>query len=130
MYIGISSWADLTAKGNDKALQLVGSFFTFDTFATFDTCDTFLQMANLYQIEKYLKEKKIPYRVIDLGREIYTVEEVKKSGVEEGEIVKSLIIRLKMALWLWRYAVRIGWILKKSGNYSVAKVSWQDPRKF
>ena len=83
----------MTAKGNDKALQLVGSFFTFDTFATFDTCDTFLQMANLYQIEKYLKEKKIPYRVIDLGREIYTVEEVKKSGVEEGEIVKSLIIR-------------------------------------
>ena len=50
-------------------------------------------MANLQQIEKYLKEKKIPYNIIDLGGEVYTVGDVVKSGVEEGEIVKTLVIR-------------------------------------
>ena len=48
-------------------------------------------MANLQQIEKYLKEKKIPYNIIDLGGEVYTVGDVVKSVVEEGEIVLKSI---------------------------------------
>ena len=67
-------------------------------------------MANFLQIEKYLKEKKISYKlislrsspakrdaglkVIDLGGEVFTVDQVKKSGVEEDEIVKTLVIRI------------------------------------
>ena len=50
-------------------------------------------MANLKQIEKFLKSKKIPYEVIDLGGEIYTVQGVKDIGVNEDEIVKTLVIR-------------------------------------
>ena len=52
-------------------------------------------MANLFQIEKYLRKKKIPYKVVDLGGEVFTVDEVKKTGVEEGEIVKTLIVRIE-----------------------------------
>jgi len=69
-------------------------------------------VANLQQIEKYLKAKRIPYKLIslrsssfgklrtaglkvaDLGGEVFTVDQVKKSGVDEGEIVKTLIIRV------------------------------------
>lgn len=50
-------------------------------------------MANLEQIEKYLKRKKLPYRVIDLGSEVFTVKGVKEAGVDEDEIVKTLIVR-------------------------------------
>ena len=52
-------------------------------------------MANLFQIEKYLRKKKIPYKVVGLGGEVFTVDEVKKTGVEEGEIVKTLIVRIE-----------------------------------
>ncbi len=51
-------------------------------------------MANLKQIERFLKDKKIAYEVIDLGGEVFTVDEVKKSGVKEGDIVKTLVIRV------------------------------------
>ncbi len=50
-------------------------------------------MANLKQIEKYLKSKKIPYEVIDLGRDVFTVKGVVETGVSEKEIVKTLVIR-------------------------------------
>ena len=52
-------------------------------------------MANLAQIRKYLKSKKISYKIIDLGDEIYTVEGVAESGVDEEQIVKTLIIRFE-----------------------------------
>ena len=50
-------------------------------------------MANLFQIEKYLRKKKIPYKVVELGGEVFTVDQVKKTGVEEDEIVKTLVIK-------------------------------------
>ncbi len=50
-------------------------------------------MANLAQIEKYLKSKKLPYKIIDLGEEVYTVKGVKDAGIDEDEIVKTLIVR-------------------------------------
>src|SRR3989344_3566364 len=50
-------------------------------------------MANLAQIEKFLKQKKLPYKVVDLGVEVFTVEGVKKAGVSEDDIVKTLIVR-------------------------------------
>src|SRR3989344_6881925 len=51
-------------------------------------------MANLKQIEKHLKSDKLPYKIIDLGGEVFTVEGVKETGVLEDEIVKTLIIRV------------------------------------
>jgi len=50
-------------------------------------------MANLKQIEEYLRAKKLSYEVIDLGGEVFTVKGVKEAGVLEDEIVKTLIIR-------------------------------------
>ncbi|OGD83334.1 hypothetical protein A2165_04290 [Candidatus Curtissbacteria bacterium RBG_13_40_7] len=50
-------------------------------------------MANLKQIEAFLKKKKLEFKVIDLGGEVSTVEGVTKTGVDEGEIVKTLIVR-------------------------------------
>ena len=50
-------------------------------------------MANLLQIEKYLKQKRLPYKIIDLGREVFTVKGVVETGISEDEIVKTLIIR-------------------------------------
>lgn len=50
-------------------------------------------MANLIQIEKYLRKKKIPYKIIDLGGEVYRVDDVVKVGVKLDEILKTLIIR-------------------------------------
>src|SRR3989344_9216054 len=50
-------------------------------------------MANLKQIEEFLKRKKLPYRIIDLGSEIFTVADVAAAGVDKDEIVKTLIIR-------------------------------------
>ena len=52
-------------------------------------------MANLKQIEKFLKRKDFKYKVIDLGGEVYTVEQVSETGVDEDEIVKTLIVRVK-----------------------------------
>ena len=52
-------------------------------------------MANLAQIEKFLKQKKLPYKVVDLGVEVFTVEGVAEAGVDEDEIVKTLIIRFQ-----------------------------------
>src|SRR3989338_9852355 len=50
-------------------------------------------MANLKQIEEYLRAKKLPYELIDLGGQVFTVEGVKEVGVLEDQIVKTLIIR-------------------------------------
>lgn len=50
-------------------------------------------MANLSQIEKYLKKKKIPYQVVDLGGEVFTVKGVTEVGVTEDEIIKTLIVK-------------------------------------
>lgn len=52
-------------------------------------------MANLVQIEKYLRYKKLPYKVIDLGTEIFTVKGVVEAGVDEEEIVKTLVVKLQ-----------------------------------
>lgn len=51
-------------------------------------------MANLKQIEEHLRAKKLRYEVIDLGGEVFTVEGVSKAGVDEDEIVKTLIVRV------------------------------------
>ena len=57
-------------------------------------------MANLVSIENYLKKLGLRYKVIDLGKDlpagkagVFTVAGVQKSGVNEGEIVKTLIVR-------------------------------------
>ena len=50
-------------------------------------------MANLSQIEKFLKKKKIKYKVSDLGGQVYKVEDVIKAGVNPDEILKTLIVR-------------------------------------
>ena len=50
-------------------------------------------MANLAKIEKYLKTKKIKYKVSDLGGEVYKVEDVIKVGVNPDQILKTLIIK-------------------------------------
>lgn len=50
-------------------------------------------MANLKQIVKHLKLKKLKFEVIDLGSEVFTVQGVKDAGASEEEIVKTLIIR-------------------------------------
>ena len=50
-------------------------------------------MANLVQIRKYLVAKKLPHKVIDLGDEVFTVRGVVETGVDEDEIVKTLIVR-------------------------------------
>src|SRR3989344_4105718 len=51
------------------------------------------KMANLKQLEKHLKSNKLPHKIIDLGGEVFTVEGVSKTGIDEDEIVKTLIIR-------------------------------------
>jgi len=51
-------------------------------------------MANLKQIKVYLRKKKLNYKIIDLGREIYTVKGVSGTGVDENQIVKTLVVRL------------------------------------
>lgn len=50
-------------------------------------------MANFIQIEKYLMKQKIPYEIIDLGGEVFRVEDVVKVGIKAEEIVKTLIVR-------------------------------------
>lgn len=55
-------------------------------------------MANLTQIESYLKRQKLPYKLIDLGGEIYRVEDVIRAGVIPDEIVKILVVRSKPQL--------------------------------
>ena len=52
-------------------------------------------MADLKNIEKYLKDKQLSYEVINLGGEVFTVKGVVESGVNKDEIVKTLIIRFK-----------------------------------
>jgi len=51
-------------------------------------------MANLAQIESYLQQFELEYQIIDLGDEIFTVKGVVETGVKEGEIVKTLIVRV------------------------------------
>ena len=55
-------------------------------------------MANLQQIERHLKKIKLSYTVIHLGDEIFTVRGVVETGVDEDEIVKTLIIRTQQNL--------------------------------
>ncbi|OGD87252.1 hypothetical protein A2870_02375 [Candidatus Curtissbacteria bacterium RIFCSPHIGHO2_01_FULL_41_11] len=50
-------------------------------------------MANLGAIERRLKEFGIEYSIIDLGGEIYRVEDVVKAGVNPAEVVKTLLVR-------------------------------------
>jgi len=74
-------------------------------------------MANLIQIGKHLKDKSIPYKLISLrsssveqtaglkvidlggdpstdsGQGVFTVSDVVKSGVDENNVVKTLIVR-------------------------------------
>jgi prolyl-tRNA editing enzyme YbaK/EbsC (Cys-tRNA(Pro) deacylase) len=50
-------------------------------------------MANLVQIEKYLKQEKLPYKVIDLKAEAFTVADVVDAGIKVDEVVKTLIVR-------------------------------------
>lgn len=50
-------------------------------------------MANLVQIEKYLVRRKLPFKVVDLNQKAFTVRDVVKSGIDVGEVVKTLIVR-------------------------------------
>ncbi|HSX18733.1 MAG TPA: YbaK/EbsC family protein [Candidatus Saccharimonadales bacterium] len=50
-------------------------------------------MANLTKIEKCLKSLGINYKFIELGAEIFRVEDVVKAGVKMDQVVKTLLIR-------------------------------------
>jgi len=50
-------------------------------------------MANLEQVQKHLTSKQLHYKVIDLGREVFTVKGVSETGVDADCIVKTLIVR-------------------------------------
>jgi len=50
-------------------------------------------MANLRQIETHLKNKRLNYKVIGLGREVFTVKGVSETGVDVDCIVKTLVVR-------------------------------------
>ena len=50
-------------------------------------------MANFLKIEQYLEKQGIDYKIIDLGAEIFRVEDVVKAGVNPEEVVKTLLIR-------------------------------------
>lgn len=50
-------------------------------------------MANFKQIKKLLDARKIPYQIINLGAEIFRVEDVVKAGVKADEVVKTLLVR-------------------------------------
>lgn len=50
-------------------------------------------MANLKQIEKYLQQKRLDFKVVDLEEEAFTVSDVVKSGVDPNGVVKTLIVR-------------------------------------
>lgn len=52
-------------------------------------------MANLVQIERHLKKLDVKYRLIDLGGEIFRVEDVIRVGVNPDEVVKTLVVRTK-----------------------------------
>lgn len=51
-------------------------------------------MANLRRIEEYLNAWNLAYKTVELGANTYTVEGVKRAGINEGEIVKTLIVRI------------------------------------
>ncbi len=50
-------------------------------------------MAKLEQIEKHLRQQNLLYKVVDLESEAFTVGDVVKSGIDEDEVVKTLIVR-------------------------------------
>lgn len=50
-------------------------------------------MANLVQIEKFLQQQKLPYEVIDLSQEAFTVADVVNAGIRVDEVIKTLIVR-------------------------------------
>lgn len=51
-------------------------------------------MANLVQIEKHLQQQELPYEVIDLSQEAFTVADVVDAGIKVDEVVKTLIVRV------------------------------------
>lgn len=51
-------------------------------------------MANLVQIEKYLKQQKLPYEVINLSQQAFTVADVVDFGIKVDEVVKTLVLRI------------------------------------
>lgn len=58
-------------------------------------------MADLKQIKKYLEQQKLQYKLVSfstnktvkLNEEAYTVSDVVKSGIDLGEVVKTLVVR-------------------------------------
>lgn len=50
-------------------------------------------MANLKKIEKRLESLNLNYRFIELGGEIFRVEDVVKAGVNPDKVVKTLLTR-------------------------------------
>ena len=51
-------------------------------------------MANLKQIQKYLEQKQLGFKVINLDQDAFTVEDVIKEGINTDEIVKTLVVRI------------------------------------
>lgn len=50
-------------------------------------------MANLKQIQQYLQLQKLPYKVISLEKEAFTVSDVVDAGIKVDDVVKTLIVR-------------------------------------
>lgn len=50
----------------------------------------------MIQIEKHLKQRKLPYKIVDLDQEAFTVSDVVRAGIDEDEVVKTLIVRFEL----------------------------------
>lgn len=50
-------------------------------------------MANLSQIKQHLEKLKIPFKLFGLPEKVYKVEDVVRAGINEDEIVKTLIVQ-------------------------------------
>lgn len=51
-------------------------------------------MANLADIKEYLNQSDVPYKIVDVGTNIFNAEAIKESGVNPDEVIKTLIIRI------------------------------------
>ncbi len=51
-------------------------------------------MANLKQIERHLRDLKLPFRVVNLDQKAFTVADVVNAGISLDQVVKTLIVRV------------------------------------
>ena len=55
-------------------------------------------MANLIQIKEYLKQRQLQYKIVGLGQEAFTVEDVVRAGVDQDEVIKTLVVRVTKSI--------------------------------